>query len=171
MRLGWALGGVTLVAVAGGCTSDEGKPPAWTAPSGSAGTSAGASAPPWKEPASYGYVLARGCDDAAPLGRYRVAVQNGAVVRSERLDVRTAAPSSGAEVDLGPITGQDGEEIEVPSLGRLLEMARTAADDGGAVTTVADLTDGHPVKVTVNVSEQGAGGAECWSVSDYAPAS
>jgi hypothetical protein len=163
------LGGIVLVAVVGGCTSDDSGSPAWTTPSASA--VAGASAPPWTEPASYGYVLARGCDEAAPLGRYRVTVQNRAVVKSERLDVPATAPSSGAEVDLGPITGQDGEEIGVPSLAELLEMAQTAADDGGEVTTVADANDGHPVKVTINVSEQGPDGAECWTVSEYAPGS
>jgi hypothetical protein len=169
VRLGWALGGIVLVAVVGGCTSKDSGSPAWTTPSGSAG--AGGSAPPWSEPASYGYVLTRGCDDAAPLGRYRVTVQNGAVTKSERLDVPQTAPSSSADVDLGPITGQNGEEIGVPSLRELLEMAQTAGDDGGEVTTVADTTDGHPLKVTINVSEQGPAGAECWSISEYAPAS
>lgn len=168
MRLGWALGGIVLVAVAGGCTSKDSGTPAWTAPSASAG--AGGSAAPWSEPASYGYVLTRGCDEAAPLGRYRVSVQNGAVTKSERLDVPQSAPSSTTDVDLGPITGQNGEEIGVPSLRELLEMAQTASDDGGQVTTVTGA-DGHPVKVTINVSEEGPAGAECWTVSDYAPAS
>jgi len=168
VRLGWALGGIVLVAVVGGCTSKDSGPPAWTTPSGS--VVAGGSAPPWNEPASYGYVLTRGCDEAAPLGRYRVTVQNGTVTKSERLDVPQAAPSSSSDVDLGPVTGKNGEEIGVPSLRDLREMAQTAADDGGEVTTVAG-TDGHPVKVTINVSDQGAAGAECWTVSDYAPAS
>ncbi len=166
MRLGWALGGIVLAAAAGGCTSDD-SGPSWTAPSGTA--SGAASAPPWNEPASYRYVLSRGCDDAAPIGRYRATVRDGAVVEAERIDVLATAPSSGAEVDLGPVApGQNGEEIEVPSLGRLLEMAQTAAEDGGEVTTVSG-PDGHPVKVVINVSEAGPSGAECWSVSDYAP--
>jgi hypothetical protein len=154
---------MALVAAAGGCTADDGKSPAWTAPS----ASVSGSAPPWTEPGAYGYVLTRGCDEAAPLGRYRVTVRDRAVVGSERLDVRTSTPSAGTDVDLGPITGQNGEEIEVPTLGGLLEMARTAGEDGGEVTTVAG-PDGQPVKVVINVSGQGPGGAECWSVSDYA---
>ncbi len=165
MRLGQALCGIVLVTVAGGCTSDDPEKPAWTAPS------TAASPPPWTEPASYTFVLSRGCDDAAPIGRYQAAVRDGAVVTAERIDVPTTVPSSSAEVDLGPVApGQEGEEIEVPSLSQLLEMAKTASEDGGEVTTVADTTDGHPVKVTINVSEAGPSGAECWSISDYTPA-
>jgi hypothetical protein len=44
-------------------------------------------------------------------------------------------------------------------------MAQTATDDGGQVTTAYDNTDGHPVKVVINVS----GTDECFNVSDYAP--
>jgi hypothetical protein len=169
VRLGRALGGIVLVSVAGGCTSDDPEKPAWTAPSGAPSTVA--SAPPWNEPASYAFVLTRGCDDAAPLGRYRATVRDGAVVEAERIDAPVTAPSSSAEVDLGPVApGSDGEEIEVPSLSQLLEMAQTASEDGGEVTTVADGADGHPVKVVINVSEAGPGGAECWSISDYKPA-
>jgi hypothetical protein len=50
-------------------------------------------------------------------------------------------------------------------------MAQTATDDGGQVTTTFDGKDGHPVKVVINVSDEGAGGDDCWTVSDYAPGS
>jgi hypothetical protein len=165
VRFGWALAGIALVAVAGGCTSggDEADSPA-SAPAGIK------SAPPWTEPASYRYVLTRGCDPAKPLGRYRATVKAGEVTGSENLSAAAPHAQASSDADLGPVTGQNGEEIEVPSLSQLLDMAKTASEDGGEVSTAYDTKDGHPVKVTINVSDQGPAGAECWNVSDYAPA-
>ncbi|WP_249997991.1 hypothetical protein [Actinoplanes sp. M2I2] len=159
MRLQWALGGLALVALVGGCTSSSDPEPAAPA--------APASAPAWTEPATYSYVLSRGCDTAAPVGRYEVQVKSGSVATSKRLDAAAAQPSGGAEEDLGPATGDTGEEIEAFTLKDLLEMAQTAAEDGGEVTKAFDTTDGHPVKVTIDVGS----GPECWNVSDYASAS
>lgn len=156
MRLGWA-GAIALVVLVGGCTSDAvEKTPASQAP---------VSPPAWSEPGSYSYVLARGCD--APLGRYQVKVADGAVATTKRLDAADATPSRAAEEDLGPATGESGEEIEAFTLQGLLDMAQTASEDGGEVSTAFDPADGHPVKVTINVSDEGPGGAECWNVSDY----
>ncbi|MET0423941.1 MAG: hypothetical protein ABW046_08710 [Actinoplanes sp.] len=162
------MAGVVLVAAAGGCTSDE-KKSSWNAPSGSAPATVAGSAPPWTEPANYGFVLTRGCDDAKPLGKYQVTVKAGAVSGNQRLDASAAPAPSSTDEDLGPVTGQSGEEIETPTLGELVAMAQTATDDGGQVTTVY-AADGHPAKVVINVSEEGPSGAECWSISDYQPA-
>jgi hypothetical protein len=160
MRVGLALGGIALVAVVGGCTSSS-KPPSFHGASAS-------SAPPFTEPAAYSYVLTRGCDDAAPLARYRITVRDGDVTKSERLGAGAPAPAS-TDVDLGPVVvGQDGEEIDAPTLPGLLSMAQTATDDGAAVTTALDNHDGHPVKVTIDVED--GSGPECFTVSDYAPA-
>ena len=161
MRLGWALSAVVLAAAVGGCTSDDPSPSTWATPPASAPAG---SAPAWTEPPSYAFVLTRGCDTAAPLGRYRVTVKDGAVTGAQRLDA-AVSPSSSGDVDLGPVTGDAGEEIEVPTLGQLLEMAQTAADDGGEVTKTLDATDGHPVQVSINVEQK-----ECFGVSEYAPA-
>ncbi|MCO8276373.1 hypothetical protein M1L60_37920 [Actinoplanes sp. TRM 88003] len=154
MRLRWVLGGIALVALAGGCTSSseekkEAAPPA--------------SPPAWTEPATYSYVLARGCDAAAPAGRYQVEVKAGAVDSSLPLNAASAPPSAGAGADPGPATGETGEEIEAFTLKELLEMAQNAADDGGQVTKAFDNADGHPVKVTIDVGS----GPECWNISDY----
>jgi hypothetical protein len=167
VRLGLALGGIALVAVVGGCTSKSATP-TWNGASASAAPAvSAASAPPFTEPASYTYTLVRGCDDASPLGRYQVTVQSGAVAKSERVGA-AAQPSSveaSADVDLGPITGQDGEEIEVPTLGELREMAETAAEDGAEVTTTYDTKDGHPLKVAIDNGDA----PECFTVTDYRP--
>lgn len=158
------MGAIALVAtVAGGCTSGGDKPTSsWSAPASAAG-----SPPPWTEPADYSYVLSRGCTDA--LGKYQVTVRGKAVTKSERLDGGAAPVPSDGGAELGPVTGQNGEEIEVPTLGELVAMAGTAAEDGGEVSTTFDTTDGHPVKVSINVSEEGPSGAECWNISDYKP--
>ncbi|WP_433377947.1 DUF6174 domain-containing protein [Actinoplanes sp. CA-142083] len=175
MRLGglaWGVSGVALVAFVAGCSSHS-ESPTWNGSSASASAPAATvaqSAPPFTEPASYTYTLTRGCDDASPLGRYKVTVQSGAVAKAERIGA-SVQPSASSDVDLGPVTGQDGEEIDVPTLAELREMAQTATDDGGQVTTTFDAKDGHPVKVVINVSDEGATGDECWTVADYAPAS
>ncbi|WP_157441181.1 hypothetical protein [Actinoplanes awajinensis] len=169
-RLWSGLGAVTLVGVIAGCSSSS--EPKFTDPATSAAApasgapAAGGSAPAWTEPAAYSYVLTRGCDAAAPLGRYRANVQDGKVTGYARVGASAAAPDASAAVDLGPITGDEGEEIEVPSLGELLAMVQTTSDDGGQATSEYDTTDGHPVKVSINVTDA-ATGAECWAVSDY----
>jgi hypothetical protein len=173
VRLGLVLSGVALVALVGGCTADSGSPTFHNGDSAapSAPATVG-SAPPFTEPASYAFTLTHGCDDASPLGRYRVAVRAGAVTTAQRVG-GSAGPSAAAssDADLGPVNGQNGEEIDVPTLGELRDMAQTATDDGGQVTTTYDGADGHPVKVIINVSDEGPSGDDCWSVADYAPAS
>jgi hypothetical protein len=168
VRFERALCAVVLVGLAGGCSSSPEKPeftdPAPATPSAAAPGSA--SAPAWSEPASYTYTLAFGCDQSAPFGRYQVTVSGGAVTKSERVGGPAVQPSASSEVDLGPVTGQEGEEIDVPTLAQLVEMAQTAGEDGADVATSFDATDGHPVQVTINVTDSPED-AQCWNVSDY----
>jgi hypothetical protein len=170
VRFERALCAVALVGAVAGCSSssDDAKitDPGASAVASAGGPAAGGSAPAWTEPASYSFVLTRGCDPAKPVGRYRATVQAGKIADYGRLGGSAAAPDPSADVDLGPVTGDEGEEIEVPTLGELLEMAKTSAEDGGQVATESDSADGHPVKVTINVTGEAAG-AECWIVSDY----
>jgi hypothetical protein len=152
MRFMLAICGIAVVALAGGCTA---APQASPRSSGSA--SAAASAPPWTEPARYGFVVERQCGGGPSMGRYRVSVENGEVVRADRVDGKTA---------------QGEEEIGVPSLGELLQLAQTAMDDGGAASTTMDPNDGHPTAVSFDVSDDGQGGsAACFIITEYAPAS
>ncbi|GAB1646174.1 DUF6174 domain-containing protein [Krasilnikovia sp. MM14-A1259] len=152
MRLKVALGGVALVAALGACTSS---PPAHPTFAGGSGAPS-ASAPAWHEPAAYGFVAERRCTQGPSLGRYRVTVQDGHVVRTERIDGKTAAGE---------------EEIEVPTLGELLTLAQTVADDGGAVTTAFDPGDGHPTAVSFSVSGRLDADGSCFVITEYAPAS
>jgi hypothetical protein len=168
VRVERALCALILVGLVGGCTSD-GEKPAPRDPSAAATGATGAtgSAPAWIEPANYSFALARGCEEAAPAGRYQATVANGKIVTSERIGALSAVPSSSAEVDLGPATeGQQGEEIEVPTLAELVAMAKTAEEDGAEVSTEFHAGDGHPVKVKINVEDDPAK-AECWNISEY----
>jgi uncharacterized protein DUF6174 len=137
---------VTLVA---GCTSAPDSDPTPAAP-------APASAPAWTEPANYTFVADRRCGDGPSLGRYRVLVTGGTVSSAERIDGRTASGE---------------EEIQVPTLGELLELANTAVEDGADATTAFDPADGHPVEVSINRAEEDTGGADCFRISEYAPTS
>ena len=150
MRFRLAVCAAALLAVVGACTSTP------AAPGPAASAVAAASAPPWTEPAKYGFVLERQCDDGPSMGRYQVSVANGAVVKADRIDGHTASGE---------------EEIDVPSLRELLDLAQTAADDGGEVITTFDAADGHPVTVSFSVSDENADAASCFKVSDYRPAS
>ncbi|MFF5292257.1 DUF6174 domain-containing protein [Paractinoplanes globisporus] len=161
------------MAFVGGCTSHSDSP-TWNGSASSAPATAAPvtaeSAPPFTEPASYTYTLTHGCNDASPQGKYKVTVQSGAVTGAQRIGGAAPSASASSDVDLGPIEGQEGEEIDVPTLAELRDMAQTATDDGGQVTTTYDGKDGHPVKVVINVTDDSTG-AECWTVADYAPAS
>ncbi|MGA5300530.1 hypothetical protein ACPCHT_11410 [Nucisporomicrobium flavum] len=148
MRIGCAVVGLAALALAAGCTS---KPDAQPQP----GPSTAASPPAWTEPADYGFVVERRCDGRASLGMYRVTVQDRTVAKAERIDGKN-------------IVGE--EEIDVPTLGGLLDLARTAADDGGKMSTSADPVDGHPVTVSFDVSEAGDNAENtCFHITEYAP--
>lgn len=149
VRLRLMVCGLMVLTSVSGCTSTPDKP----APVTSVATAG--SPPPWTEPADYGFVVERKCDGGPSLGVYRVAVQDHAVAGTSRIDGKTAAGE---------------EEIEVPTLAGLLELATTATDDGADATTTFDAADGHPVQVSINRAEEATGGADCFIVSDYKPA-
>ena len=80
------------------------------------------SPPPWTEPANYTFVADRTCDGATSDGKYKVTVAGGEVTATERVDGKTA---------------EGEEEIEVPTLGGMLEEVRTAIEDGADATSRA----------------------------------
>jgi hypothetical protein len=140
------LAAALLVTALAGCTSAAEPAPAPT-------TAAPASAPAWTEPANYTFVADRRCGDGDSLGRYRVTVTGGTVSSAERIDGRTASGE---------------EEIQVPTLGELLDLATTAVEDGADATTAFDPADGHPVEVSINRAEEATGSADCFRISEYA---
>ncbi|MFC4064387.1 hypothetical protein [Actinoplanes subglobosus] len=167
VRVERALCALVLAGLVGGCTSSGDEKPVIQEPSAPA---TAASAPAWTEPAAYSFTLTRGCE-STPIGEYRAAVKDGVLSTAERVGAVSVVPSSSAEVELGPVTeGQQGEEIDVPTLGELLAMAATAGEDGATVETKFDTADGHPVQVKINVEDDPAA-AECWNVTEFKPAS
>jgi hypothetical protein len=106
------------------------------------------SPPAWTEPAAYRFVADRKCGDGPSQGRYRVTVRDGQVTATERIDGRIA-------------TGE--EEIQVPTLGELKELAATATEDGAEATIALDPADGHPTEVRIKRDTE-----ECFVVSEYA---
>jgi hypothetical protein len=148
VRYARALCGIAIVATLAGCSDKKPAvaPPTFVAP---------ASAPAWNEPADYTFVADRQCEGGPSLGRYRVTVTSREVSGVERVDGKSASGE---------------EEIEVPTLAGLLELARTAADDGGSMKVEADPADGHPVAVSFDVSDGSEHEpATCFVISDYAP--
>lgn len=129
-----------------GCTADEGDPQ----PSP---TTAG-SPPPWTEPANYSFVADRTCDGTTSTGKFRITVAGGEIAKTERTDGKAT---------------EGEEEVEVPTLGGMVELAQTAIDDGADATLSYDPADGHPIAVVVNRAEEENGGATCFQVSEYAP--
>ena len=152
MRFARALCGIAFVAALAGCT--DGEPAAAPQPS----FVTPASAPAWTEPENYAFVADRQCEGRPSLGRYRVTVTAGQVAGVERIDGKTASGE---------------EEIEVPTLSGLMELAQNAADDGGAMTVKTDPADGHPVLISFDVSDgsetAGEEAASCFVISDYTP--
>jgi hypothetical protein len=130
-----------VLLLAAGCTSTP--PPSEVPTPGSP--------PAWTEPAAYSFVADRRCGDAPSQGRYRITVRDGQVASTERIDGRTA-------------TGE--EEIQVPTLGELKDLATTATEDGAEATVSLDPADGHPTEVRIKRDIE----EECFVVSEYAPA-
>jgi hypothetical protein len=107
------------------------------------------SPPAWTEPAAYRFVADRKCGEGPSLGRYRVTVQDGEVASTERIDGRTAAGE---------------EEIQVPTLGELKDLAATAAEDGAEASISLDPADGHPAEIRITRDTE-----ECFVITEYAP--
>lgn len=145
------IAAAALVVLLAGCSS-----PDEPAPAPAPASAAPASAPAWTEPANYTFIADRICAGGESLGRYRVTVTGGTVTASERIDGKTA---------------EGEEEIQVPTLGELLDLASTAVEDGADATTAFDPADGHPVEVSINRAEEATGGADCFKISEYAPRS
>ncbi|HET6533085.1 MAG TPA: DUF6174 domain-containing protein [Actinoplanes sp.] len=137
MKLRIAAAGLVLFAA--GCTST---------PTPQVNVPTPGSPPAWTEPAAYRFVADRTCGTGPSQGRYRVTVRDGQVTGTERIDGRTA-------------TGE--EEIQVPTLGELKEMATTATEDGAEATVSVDPADGHPTEVRIKRDTE-----ECFVISEYA---
>jgi hypothetical protein len=110
----------------------------------------------WTEPAAYSFVLLSQCGERSLIGRFRVRVEGHVTVGFERLDESAMAFQGTAE--------------DLPTLGRLLDLASEARARGADVVNVtADPVDGHPTRVEIDWQAKAIDDEECYAVSDYAP--
>jgi hypothetical protein len=130
-----------------GCTSDD-------EPAAQPSATAAGSPPPWSEPPNYSFVADRTCDGTTSTGKFKITVAAGEIAKTERTDGKAT---------------EGEEEVEVPTLGGMLEAVQTAIDDGADATTTHDPADGHPTSVVINRAEEENGGATCFKISEYAP--
>lgn len=154
-----SLIGLIALATIAGATGCSDKPAAAPGPTGSAAAPAAvpASAPAWKEPPVYGFVLDSSCGERNLTGRFRVSVGNGRVTRLEGLD------------EAGKKAAETTESELVPTLGQLLEIAQTARDDGAdLVQADVDPADGHPSKLQIDPDSTVDADESCYVVSEYA---
>lgn len=112
--------------------------------------------PAWTEPAAYGFVLDSSCGERALIGRFRVAVNAGRVIRVDPLD----EPAERA------VQIREGELV--PTLGQLMAEVRTAEEDGADVArTDVDPGDGHPTAVRIDRDANSTDDELCYAISEY----
>ncbi|MFJ9742991.1 DUF6174 domain-containing protein [Streptomyces sp. NPDC101166] len=122
------------------------------------GTDGGASGGPgaaWEEPVAYSYTLTSTTQVLA--GTFRVRVRDGAVTSAEGLDADSRRQAR-------ELTGR------VPTIGGLLEMLRTARDEGADTAQAQYAADGHPVRITLDWSENAVDDEALYVISSYRPA-
>ncbi|MFJ8945258.1 DUF6174 domain-containing protein [Streptomyces sp. NPDC102395] len=122
------------------------------------GTDGGASGGPgvaWEEPAAYSYTLTVTTQVLA--GTFRVSVRDGAVASAEGLDADSRRQTR-------ELTGR------VPTIGALLEMLRTARSEGADTAQARYAADGHPVRITLDWSENAVDDEALYVISSYRPA-
>jgi hypothetical protein len=146
----WAVLTVALISLAG-CTKDTAsKAPTWNA------SAPPASPPAWTEPAGYSFVLESTCGERPLVGKFRVAVANGAVTTVDGLDTAAKRSLEVREADL------------VPTVGQLMTEAETAREDGAEVVqTDHDPVDGHPTLIRIDRVAGETADESCYTITEY----
>ena len=151
-----AVAGLLAVACVAGCANGGGNAPAAGPVAASGAASPASSSAAWTEPDRYGFVLDSTCGERALIGRFRVAVAGGRVIRTEGLD---DAAKRAVQLRLADL---------VPTLGQLVVEAQTAREDGAAVArTDVDPVDGHPTAITIDRSTDAIDDESCYVISEY----
>jgi hypothetical protein len=111
----------------------------------------------WREPATYSFTVASFCGEQALIGRFRVEVEDGAVVSVEGLDERSRS------VHLTPAAA--------PTLGEMLDrVAHARRENASEVSLFRDPIDGHPVSIEIDWRADAIDDEECYEISSYRPA-
>lgn len=114
----------------------------------------------WIEPADYSFTLDSRCGERVLIGRFRIEVENRAVVSVEALDEQARSVAAFIEPEA------------VPTLAEMLErVAEAHRENASEVTLSTDPADGHPVSVKIDWQATMIDEEECYEISDFAPAS
>ncbi|MEU0674733.1 DUF6174 domain-containing protein [Streptomyces sp. NPDC006172] len=109
----------------------------------------------WEEPVAYSYTLTSTTQVLA--GTFRVGVREGAVTSVEGLDGDSRRQAR-------EVTGR------VPTIGALLEMLRKARGEGADTAEAQYAADGHPVRITLDWSQNAVDDEALYVISSYRPA-
>ncbi len=120
-------------------------------------TAAASVTPRWKEPASYAYTLASSGGERLLIGRFRVTVRDGRVVKAVGLD-----DSARRAVRQGPDA--------VPTIGDLLKESEKARRDKADMVDVRYTADGRPTRISLDWVANAVDDEALYVISDYGPA-
>lgn len=114
----------------------------------------------WTEPADYSFTIDSQCGERALIGRFRVEVENRAVVSVEGFDEQGRSVAAIIEPEA------------VPTLAEMFErVAEARRDNASEVILSTDPADGHPVSVKIDWQANMIDEEECYEISDFASAS
>ena len=128
MRIRGVLCCVVLLVAAAGCARDA----------ESVGAPEPASPVVWTEPDAYKFTFRSSCGEQPLLGTFAATVEDGAVTGTEGVD------EAGRRALMLRIANI------VPTLGDMVEEARSMEAQGGIGEVVYDPADGHPVSIKVD---------------------
>jgi len=111
----------------------------------------------WKEPSSYVYTLESTGGERLLIGRFRVTVRDGEVVKAVGLD------------DSGRRVARRASD-EVPTIGELLKEMERARHDKADTVDATYTADGRPKTISLDWEENAVDDEARYVISDYGPA-
>jgi hypothetical protein len=111
----------------------------------------------WQPPADYAYTLDSRCGEQLLIGRIRLWVEDGVVVRAEGLD------EPGVRLE-------DAGLEHLPTLATLVGYYNDAVRTGADTATIeTDPADGHPVRIDIDHGRTSLDDESCFVITDYDP--
>jgi hypothetical protein len=111
--------------------------------------------PEWDAPRSYTFEVRSRCGEQSVIGRFRIVVEDGAVVEVKGLDESGAAATEAFG---------DG----FPSLADLLGYAEEARSSNADIVEVEfDPQEGYPRRIDVDYSREAIDDESCFVITDY----
>ncbi len=111
----------------------------------------------WQGPGRYAYTLDSRCGEQLLIGKIRLWVEDGAVVRAEGFD------EAGVRL-------QETALANLPTLATLVGYYNEAVKGGADTAKLeTDPADGHPVRIDIDHSSNAMDDESCFVISDYDP--